>query len=99
MRPSAVRVSSYVVPDLAPVPVTSNAATASDYSELPSARRRRTGVCWSIPPKKVERPVIEYMLELGLIPSALARVVSVTVQGAGGVVAKHVPPTVAGRVG
>src|SRR6266513_6495415 len=83
-----------------PVPLMSNGAAASDCSELPSSRRRRTGVCWSLPPKNVDRPVIEYMPAPGLIPRSLALVVRVTVHGpVGGGVAKHVPPTVAGRVG
>src|SRR5437868_15424381 len=88
---------SYLV---VPVPVMSNGAAASACSELPSSRRRRTGVCWSLPPKNVDSPVIEYMPAPDLIPSALALVVRVTVHGpVGGGVAKHVPPTVAGRVG
>src|SRR5207237_4607780 len=82
-----------------PVPLMSNGAAASDCSELPSSRRRRTGVCWSLPPKKVDRPVIEYMPAPGLIPRSLALVVNTTVHGDGGVVAKHVPPTVAVCVG
>src|SRR5438270_13822605 len=77
----------------------SNGAAASDCSELPSSRRKRTGVCRSIPPKNVDRPVIEYMPAPGLIPSPLALVVNTTVHGAGGVAAKHVPPTVAACIG
>src|SRR2546423_6333002 len=82
-----------------PVPLTSNGAAASDCSELPSSSRRATGVCWSRPPKNVDRPVIEYMPAPDLIPSVVALVVTVTVHGAGGTVAKQVPLTVADCVG
>src|SRR3954463_4647985 len=78
-----------------PVPFTSNGAAASDCSELPSSRRNATGVVWSLPPKNVESPVTEYSPAPGLIPSPLALVVSVTVQGFGAGVPKHVPLTVA----
>src|SRR5947208_17087177 len=87
---------SYLV---VPVPVMSNGAAASACSELPSSRRKRTGVVWSLPPKKVDKPVIEYIPVPDLIPSVLALVVSVTVHapiGAG--VAKHVPVTAAACV-
>src|SRR5205823_6932013 len=80
------------------VPLTSNGAAASDCSELPSSRRKATGVVWSLPPKNVDRPVIEYIPAPALIPSVLALVVRVTVQGLGGVVAKHDPLTVAACV-
>ena len=42
--------------------------------------------------------MIEYIPAPGLIPSMLALVVSVRVQGPGGGVATHVPPTVAACV-
>src|SRR5919206_1643245 len=66
-----------------PVPLTSNGAVASDCSELPSSRRNATGVVWSLPPKKVDRPVIEYIPAPGLMPSPLAEVVSVIVHACG----------------
>src|SRR5919205_1216621 len=66
-----------------PVPLTSNGAVASDCSELPISRRNATGVVWSLPPKNVDSPVIEYMPEPGLIPSPLADVVSVIVHASG----------------
>src|SRR5436190_1816606 len=85
--------------EVVPVPFTSNGAVASDCSLLPSSSRKATGVVWSLPPKNVESPVIEYMPAPDLIPSPLALVVSVIVQGpAGGVAATHVPPTVAACV-
>src|SRR5437588_12737435 len=87
---------SYLV---VPVPAMSNGAAASACSELPSSSRNATGVVWSLPPKKVERPVIEYIPEPDLIPSVLAVVVNVTVHGpVGAGVAKHVPLTVAACV-
>src|SRR5918911_844874 len=66
-----------------PVPFTSNGAVASDCSEFPVSSRKRTGVVWSLPPKKVDRPVIEYMPAPDLIPSPLAEVVSVIVHACG----------------
>ena len=82
-----------------PVPVMSNGAAASACSEFPSSRRKRTGVVWSLPPKKVDKPVIEYIPVPDLIPSVLALVVSVTVHGpVGAGVAKHVPVTAAACV-
>src|SRR5438874_9080550 len=66
-----------------PVPFTSNGAVASDCSELPSSRRNATGVVWSLPPKNVDRPVIEYIPAPDFIPSPLALVVSVMVHACG----------------
>src|SRR5437762_5487711 len=78
---------SYLV---VPVPVMSNGAAASACSELPSSSRKRTGVCWSLPPKNVDKPVIEYMPVPDLMPSPLAEVVRVTVHPpVGGGVAKR----------
>src|SRR5205823_9519054 len=77
-----------------PVPLMSNGAAASACSELPNSRRKATGVVWSLPPKNVDRPVIEYMPVPDLMPSPLADVVSVTVHGpVGDGVEKHVPLT------
>src|SRR5205085_9510610 len=73
------RTSYFVVP----VPLMSNGAAASDCSELPSSRRKRAGVVWSLPPKNVDRPVIEYMPAPDLIPRPVADVVSVIVQANG----------------
>ena len=68
---------------MVPVPLTSNGAVASDCSEFPISSRNATGVVWSLPPKNVESPVIEYMPAPGLIPSVLADVVSVIVHACG----------------